>query len=118
MDGSERRKYRRLGAKFDMSYSKIGSTIEEFQSGRTINVSPGGLYFETAAGLFESGNLLKVQLSIPPTSGQLEFGGSISGFARVLRTDTIRESSPGANSSSKGCTVALEFCRPLKLETL
>lgn len=117
MDGSERRKYRRLGARFEMSYSKIGSQIEEFQSGRTINISPGGMYFEVTAGTFEPGTLLKVELSIPPTSGQLEFGGRISGFARVLRTDAIREFSPNTNSSSKGCTVALEFCRPLKLET-
>ena len=118
MDGSEKRKYRRLGAKFDLSCCKIGSPIEEFQSGRTVNVSPGGLYFETAAEEFKSGNLLKVDLSIPPTSGQLEFGGRISGFARVLRIDSICGSSRSVNSSSKGCGVALEFCRPLKLDAL
>ena len=118
MDGSEKRRYRRLGAEFDLSCCKIGSPIEEFQSGRTVNVSPGGLCFETAVEGFEPGNLLKVDLSIPPTSGQLEFGGRISGFARVLRTSTICESSPGVNSFSKGCKVALEFCRPLKLEAL
>jgi hypothetical protein len=118
MDGSEKRKYRRLGAKFELSCSKVGSPIEELQSGRTVNVSSGGLYFETTAEGFEPGNLLKVDLSIPPTSGQLEFGGRISGFARVLRINAIRKSSPGVNSSSKGCGVALEFCRPLKLDTL
>jgi hypothetical protein len=76
------------------------------------------LYFETAAEEFEPGNLLKVELSIPPTSGQLEFGGRISGFARVLRINAIREFSPGVNSSSKRCGVALEFCRPPKLVAL
>ena len=118
MDGSEKRKYRRLGAKYDLSCVRVGSPIEKFQSGQTVNVSPGGLYFETAAESFEPGSLLKVELEIPPTSGQLEFGGRFSGFARVLRTNTVRESSPGVNSSSNRCGVALEFCRPLKLDTL
>lgn len=117
MDGSEKRKYRRLGAKFDLSCSRVGSPVERFQSGQTVNVSPGGLYFKTPADTFEPGNLLKVELSIPPTSGLLEFGGRISGFARVLRTNTIRESSPGVNLSSDGYGVALEFCRSPKLDT-
>jgi len=74
-------------------------------SGYTLNVSTGGLYFETEAGIFEQGNLLKVELDIPPTSGLLEFGGKIAGFARVLRTD----------SASGKYGVALQFCRPPKL---
>ncbi len=116
MDGSEKRKFRRLGAKFDLSCSRVGSPAEEFQSGHTLNVSPGGLYFETTAEAFEPGNLLKVELSIPPKSGLLEFGGRISGFARVLRTNTICDSSPDVNLSSGGQGVALEFCRSPKLD--
>ena len=111
MDGSEKRRFARLGADFNLSCSKIGVSVEHFYSGRTINVSPGGLYFQTEADTFEPGNLLKVDLSVPPTSGLLEFGGRISGFGRVLRTETIKEIMPG----KKGCGVALEFCRSPKL---
>ncbi len=80
-----------------------------------MNVSPGGLYFETAVGTFKPGSMLEVELSIPPKTGILEFGGRISGFARVLRTDDIGVSPADTNLSSASYGVALQFCRPLRL---
>jgi hypothetical protein len=106
MDRTEKRKHRRLGANYNISCRKIGSTENRAYDGFTANVSPGGLYFETDTDTFEQGNLLKVELSIPPTSGLLEFGGKIAGFAKVLRTDSIAD----------GFGVALQFCRPPKLD--
>jgi len=105
MDRSEKRRHKRLGAQYNISCRKVGSTANKSYDGHTVNVSPGGLYFETATGTFKQGNLLKVELSIPPTSGLLEFGGKIAGFAKVLRTD----------STSGRYGVALQFCRPPKL---
>lgn len=105
MDRTEKRRHRRLGANYNISCCKVGSPSSTSCDGRTINVSPGGLYFETAAGAFEQGSLLKVELSIPPTSGLLEFGGKIAGFAKVLRTDSV----------SGRFGVALQFCHPPKL---
>lgn len=109
---SEKRKYKRLSIKLDLSYRKAGSAAEKFYTGHTVNVSPGGLYFETAAEAFEPGDLLRVELTIPPTVGLLQFGGRISGLARVLRTCSISESLPSARYG-----VALEFCRSPKLST-
>lgn len=105
MDRSEKRRHRRLGAKYNLSCQKVGSIGSISFEGSTVNVSTGGLYFETANDTFEQGDLLKVELSIPPTSGLLEFGGKIAGFAKVLRTD----SAPGKYG------VALQFCHPPKL---
>ncbi len=105
MDRPEKRRHRRLGAQYNISCRKVGSTAHTSYDGYTINVSPGGLYFETATGIFEQGNLLRVELSIPPTSGLLEFGGKIAGFAKVLRTVL----------ASGRYGVALQFCRPPKL---
>jgi hypothetical protein len=105
MDRAEKRRHRRLGANYNISCRKVGSTEDRAYDGLTANVSSGGLYFQTAANAFEQGNLLKVELSIPPTSGLLEFGGKIAGFAKVLRTD----------SAAGRFGVALQFCRPPKL---
>jgi len=105
MDRPEKRRHKRLGAQYNISCRKVGSTAPTSYDGYTVNVSPGGLYFETATGTFEQGSLLQVELSIPPTSGLLEFGGKIAGFAKVLRTD----------SASGRYGVALQFCRPPKL---
>lgn len=105
MDRTEKRKHKRLGANYNISCRKVGSAENRAYDGFTANVSSGGLYFQTAADAFEKGNLLKVELSIPPTSGQLEFGGKIAGFAKVLRTDL----------AAGRFGVALQFCRPPKL---
>ncbi|MBN1393175.1 MAG: PilZ domain-containing protein [Sedimentisphaerales bacterium] len=107
MNCPEKRNFRRLPITLDLSCRKVGSEEEQFHKGRTINVSPGGLYFETSENLFTQGDLLKVELSIPPTAGLLEFGGRISGFGKVLRTSCI------CVSGKYG--TALEFCRPPKL---
>jgi hypothetical protein len=106
MDRTEKRKHRRLGAHYNISCRKVGSDKDRTYDGLTTNVSSGGLYFETPTDTFKQGNLLKVELSIPPTSGLLEFGGKIAGFAKVLRTE----------STAGRFGVALQFCRPPKLD--
>ncbi len=111
-EGPERRKYKRLPLKLGLSCCKVDSVEEDSYVGCTVNVSPGGLYFETASDLFKQDSLLRVKLSIPPTTGLLERGGRISGFAKVLRMSNICDSPPSGRYG-----VALEFCRSLKLST-
>lgn len=115
MDTTEKRKYKRLPIKLDLSCRKVDSAGKESHTGSTINVSPGGLYFETSVNVFKPGHLLSVELSIPPTMGLLESGGSISGLGKVLRTHTIRNLQKGSEKPTLRCGVALKFCQPLKL---
>jgi hypothetical protein len=115
MSRSYKRKYKRLPIKLELSYVKVDSVIKKSHTGSTVNVSPGGLYFETSAGVFKPGSLLKVELSIPPTSGLLEFGGSMSGLGRILRVHTIDGSLTDTEMPFVRSGVALEFCQPLKL---
>jgi len=117
MDGTERRKYKRLGARFNISCREVGSPTERAHTGRTANVGPGGLYFETQNATFKPGSLLEVELSIPPRRGLLEFGGRIAGFARVLRADNIFESAGGTDLTFGKYGVALQFCQSPKLCT-
>jgi hypothetical protein len=112
MDGSEKRKFKRLQIAFGLSCRKVGSATEKLYKGCTVDISPGGLYFETADDAFMPGNLLKVELSIPPTAGLLEFGGKIAAFAEVLRTSNLSDT-----LSSNKYGVALQFCHPPKLCT-
>lgn len=114
MERTERRRDRRLSRRFDLLCHAAGSTAGKPYDGQTVNVSSGGLYFETV-GTFEPGGLLHVELSIPPTPGLLEFGGRIAGFARVLRTYSIGGSSADEEPSCERYGVAVEFCRPLRL---
>ncbi len=73
------------------------------------------MYFETVAGSFEPGSLVKIDLSIPPTDGLLEFGGRVSGFAMVLRTCCIAAQSADDAAEQDYHGVAVEFCQPLRL---
>ena len=115
MDGSERRKYKRLGSRFDISCVQIGSLAEQFQSGYTVNVSQGGLFFESKTDKFKPDDLLKIDISIPPTPGLLNIGGKFAGFVKVLRMDKIVNSEKGENLSSSRYGIAIEFCKSLRL---
>lgn len=112
MEIDEKRRHKRLTVKLDLSCCETTGAAGRIHRGYTVNVSPGGLYFETSDDVFEPAALLKVELSIPPTTGLLESGGRISGLAKVLRTcDTAAVRQDGRYG------VALEFCQPLKLRT-
>jgi len=106
----ERREHNRLEIELDLSCRKLPPSAEESHTGRTLNVGPGGLYFSTETDAFQEGNLLEVRLTIPPTPGILESGGSISAFAKVLRTSRLNG---GPTAPAYG--VAIQFCRRPKL---
>jgi len=114
VDGFEKRKHRRLAIKLYLSCRKVGIPAQKPHAGRTVNVGPGGLYFETTDAEFERGDLAEVRLSVPPTSGLLELGGTMCALGRVLRAENISYPHTGPQSSVvRG--VALEFSRPPKL---
>jgi hypothetical protein len=114
MNASEKRKFKRLSLKLDLSCHRVDSPSEILHAGRTVNVGPGGIYFETSAKIFEPGHLIKIDMAIPPTNGLLQFGGRVSGFAKVLRThrvadDAVEDVTQGFHG------VAVEFCHPPRL---
>ncbi|MHC4418769.1 MAG: PilZ domain-containing protein [Planctomycetota bacterium] len=111
----EKRKFKRVPVALGLSCSKVDAPSAQVYKGRTVNVSPGGIYFETGAAVFEAGNLLKVMLSIPPTTGLLEFGGEISGLARVLRVCGREATQADAGGDCGEYGVALEFCQKPRL---
>ena len=110
MAGKERRKYQRIEKKLDITFKRVDNSYAKSYLAYTVNVCPGGVYFETEQGDFAPGNIIDLKLSIPPTKGLLEFGGKISGYAKVLRTTHI-----GGKIPSRKHGIAVEFCDPPKL---
>ena len=117
MEGMEKRRFNRLPITLDLSCRRVDSATEVLHEGRTINVGPGGIYFQTFSRVLEPGHLVKIDLSIPPTEGLLEFGGRISGLAKVLRTGCPIESSELITADDECHGVAAEFCQPLRVCT-
>ena len=108
MDSSERRRHTRLDLKLEVLCQKVGAAEGGVLSGQTVNVSTGGVLANTSHADIGVGDLLNVQLSVPPTEGLLEFGGRIEGFARVTRIITGRGDSDG---NFKARLIAMQFCQ-------
>ena len=78
--------------------------------GSTINVSPGGMLIELKETGLAAGQILSVEVSVPPPAeGLLEFGGSFSSYARVLRAQPP-QSPLGLHEPVH--SLAVEFCQP------
>jgi len=110
----DRRKHQRLPLKLAVSCQKVGQPDNKIViRGNTINVSPGGVLMEIGTGALAAGELLSIDMSVPPTRGLLEYGGRISSYARVVR---IRgDNLPKAAKPTAPAQIALEFCEPPKL---
>ena len=109
----ERRRHERFPLKLSIFCQRVGHSANKLFTGRTIDVSPGGILVEMKSNELQHGELLSVEMTVPPTEGLLEFGGSFSSYARVVRThsedDIVRLESPVSK------VVALEFCDSPKL---
>jgi hypothetical protein len=105
-----RRRHKRLPLKLSIFCQKVGLAGGRIISGKTVNVSPGGMLVEMKSNDISYGELLSVEMSVPPTEGLLDFGGSFSSYARVVRLQKEEEHD---NTSEK--IVALEFCDSPKL---
>ncbi|UCG58110.1 MAG: PilZ domain-containing protein [Phycisphaerales bacterium] len=115
MDSCERRRHRRLPIALVALCRDSSPPVAKSSQARTVNASTGGLYIETSACTLRAGDLVEIEMSIPPTTGVLESGGAISGRARVLRIDAVTGSDEGNGPSLGSCGVAVEFCQRPKL---
>ncbi|MFC1806638.1 PilZ domain-containing protein [Planctomycetota bacterium] len=100
---TERRKHRRLDLSVPVLFtvkSKTGTGIT--RTGVTKDVSPGGIFFRTdSAQDLEPLQELTVKLLIPRQSDPAEATVSLSGEARVVRTERLAPS-PGAVGGANG----------------
>jgi len=110
----DRRRYQRQPLRLTVLCQKVGQFGGTVYAGNTVNVSPGGVLAEFGDCRLEDGELVSVDMTVPPTEGLLDYGGRFSNYARVVRLD--KPHSPAmAESRSLTQTVALEFCESPKL---
>jgi len=110
----DRRRHQRLPLRLAVVCQKVGLSGGRLYTGNTVDVSPGGVLAEFANCRLENGELLSVDMSVPPTKGLLEYGGRFSSYARVVRVEAPH-SPRAAKSNSATQAVALEFCESPKL---
>ena len=108
----DRRRHRRFPLKLSILCQKVGHSRREMITGKTVDVSPGGMLVQVNSDNIAEGDLLSIEMSVPPTEGLLDFGGSLSSHARVVRSGN-HQFQEGADKK----TVALEFCDSPQLLT-
>jgi len=91
-----------------MLCQSVGVDKSTVSSGKTVNISTGGVLIKTSHNKFNIGDLINVQMTVPPTEGLLEYGGRMQGYARVTRVNKLTK-------TDSGKLVALQFCHPPKL---
>ena len=111
----ERRIHKRLQLKISVLCQTVGICGGNAFTGKTVDVSPGGILVEFNSRGLSDGQLLSIEMSVPPTEGLLEYGGRFSSYAKVIR---VSDHDPARMSrrSSVAQTIALEFCESPKLQ--
>jgi hypothetical protein len=85
-----RRKHERLSLRFDLECQRVGNREDETQTGRTLNISTGGVLFEISDCGLQREDLVNLEVSIPASEHFFDFGTSLKTQARVLRVVDIK----------------------------
>ncbi len=110
----ERRIHERHHLKLDVFCQTVGLAGGRFYSGSTVDVSPSGVLveiYETGLGV---GQLVSVDMPVPPSEDMLDYGGRFSGYARIVRIEDQQENDLRRDLSTQA--VALEFCQSPRLQ--
>ena len=104
----DRRYHQRLALRLNVQCQTVGLSGGKSFSGSTVDVSTGGMLVEMSEPGLNEGQLISVEMAVPPSTGLMEYGGRLSSYARVCRIDdeNVAQSEPESRSKA----IALEFC--------
>lgn len=105
---SDRRKGVRRPLTMSVCCQRIGAADNRLYSASTINVSPTGILLKMNGANLRDGELVSVELSVPPSDGVGQ-AARFSSYARVVRVDSATE---GPTTEKQ---IALEFCETPRL---
>ena len=85
----ERRQHRRLRMSLPLEYRRAGHPSTQLHRSVVRDVSTGGIFFETMLDDLREGDLLDIELTIPPGQGHFPYQGRVSSTASVVRTEKL-----------------------------
>ena len=115
IDIAEKRVHRRLDVRMPLEYSPANQPHANVSSNVTINVSTGGLYFETADSHLQLGDELNINLAVPPGDTRFPPHAKISSTGRVVRVNEIKNLPNHDKVAFARFGIAAQFQKPLKL---
>lgn len=113
----DRRAHRRLDIRLPMTFHRVGRAISNINISRstTINVSTGGVYFETNRSDIEVGDRLALSFEIDPHDQRFPPNGAITTVAEVVRLEPLENQSVLNDMPLMRYGLAVNFRQPLKL---
>ena len=100
----ERRRNRRRPLATSVYCRRVGAADSRLFSGDAVNVSPSGVLVKMRGASLRDGELVNVEMTVPSAAHSLEYSGSFSSYARVVRIEDSMQ--PAGNAKE----VAMEFC--------
>ena len=111
---TEKREHRRLGIRLPFEFKKSGSVGTTSFRTMTVNVSTGGVYFETTAD-FQKGDKLLVHLGVPQDDERFPQESKIATVGQVVRVTQINNKPNADGITFPRYGVAAEFQRGFEL---
>ena len=109
----ERRKHRRLQMHLPLEFRCATESVAWQHHTMTRDVSTGGIYFETAMDDLRKGELLNIEMTIPPGEGHFPYQGRVSSVAKVVRMEKL--SGLAGQVSNRRVGVGVVFRESFKL---
>jgi len=115
---NEKRAHRRLDIRLPLEYRKREDVRSKPLRSMTINVSTGGVYFETAKEDIRRGDILEFELGIPPGDSRFPLPGKIANKGKVIRTVAIGDQTGETETPAYSrFGVAAQFQEEFKIKT-
>ena len=111
----DRRLHRRLALRLAVLCHRVGASAHRPYTGNTVDISPGGALMEIDAMGLVAGQVLRVEIAVPPAEGLLDQGGRFTTHGRVVRVEPSPPESAGARPATQ--RIALQFCSAPRLAT-
>lgn len=112
-----RRAYRRLELRLPLEYRPSHTPRANMSHTNTVNVSTGGVYFETAVDDIRPGQELNLELAVPAGDERFPPGGKITTIGQVVRTAVLHDGAKKQGSPRKfdRYGVGVQFQQGLRL---
>ncbi len=113
-DTEEKRLHRRLGLSLPLELLRVGHPQRKSRRAKTLNVSTGGLYFETTDDDFRNGESLQLNMAVTPDQQRFPLESTIKTTGKVVRISRLRGHKKDINDLTR-YGVAVQFQKSLKL---
>ena len=112
----ERRTHRRLDIQMLIEYKALGVGRRNVERSVTMNVSTGGVYFETTNDDIKVGDLLAMELGVTSDDNRFPKNSKISTIGKVVRSAVLEtEADDQASPAYSRYGIAARFSKGFKL---